>query len=277
EHERFETLVNSAEKPTDAGVVTVTDISEPLLIDVLTGKQQIGSSAHVYNLLNQVCHLLLVQRCLVFHVARARNWTIREQRHHASVPQRDGFSQEFFAIPKFGVLPIPMPPDDRGKRSLAAGNNKISRHASAFRAGIGNVMHSNATLLFKASFSDVERRVPVIIETMNDVSVLGCCNRADQEAHDDKPDNHECRSGSAIKVSTKDNTFVFYSLSWHTRKDRGEAEFSSAPSSAANMQPEKINFFPRFPMTYFASTSDPKLICKSPSQLIPANKNFGDH
>src|SRR5437016_11563343 len=98
-------------------------------------------------------------------------------------------------------------------------------------------MNRNIIALFNGCFLDVERRVPVIIETMNDVSVLGCCNRADQEAHDEKPDNHECRSGSAIKVSTKDNTFVFYSLSWHTRKDRGEAEFSSAPSSAANMQP----------------------------------------
>src|SRR5207244_10783522 len=139
-------------------------------------------------------------------------------------------------------------------------------------------MNRNIIALFNGCFLDIQRRVPVIIETMNDVSVLGCCNRADQEAHDEKPDNHECRSGSAIKYRLKINAFVFYSLHGILAKiNRGEAEFSSAPSSAANMQPEKINFFPRFPMTYFASTSDPKLVCKSPSQLIPANKNFVDH
>src|SRR5438132_5135384 len=80
---------------------------------------------------------------------------------------------------------------------------KISRHASAFRAGIGDVMNSNATTLLNASFSDLKRRLAVVVKTMNDVSVLGCCNRADQEAHDEKPDNHECRSGSAIKYRLK--------------------------------------------------------------------------
>src|SRR5207237_173822 len=157
---------------------------------------------HIHNLLNHVCHLLLVERRLV-HVARACNWTIREQRHHASVPQRDGFSQEFFAIPKFGVLPVPVPPNHRCERSFAARNNKISRYAPAFRARVGDVMNSNATTLLNASFSDLKRRLAVVVKTMNDVSVLGCSNRADQEAHDEKPDNHECRSGSAIKYRLK--------------------------------------------------------------------------
>src|SRR5439155_17875380 len=155
------------------------------------------------NLLNQVCDLLLVQRRFVFYVPRARNWTIGEQRNDAGVRQRDRFLQKFFTIPKFGVLPIPVPPDDRGKRSLAVGKNKISRHASAFRAGIGDVMNSNATTLLNASFSDLKRRLAVVVKTMSEVSILRCCNRADDEAHDEKPDNHECRSGSAIKYRLK--------------------------------------------------------------------------
>src|SRR6266550_1331106 len=200
---RFEALVNSAEKPTDAGVVTMTNICQPLWIDIVACEQQIGSAPHIHNLLNQVCDLLLVQRRFVFYVPRARNWTIGEQRNDAGVRQRDRFLQKFFTIPKFGVLPVPVPPNDRGKRSLAVGKNKISRHASAFRAGIGDVMNSNATTLLNASFSDLKRRLAVVVKTMNDVSVLGCCNRADQEAHDEKPDNHECRSGSAIKYRLK--------------------------------------------------------------------------
>jgi hypothetical protein len=67
--------------------------------------------------------------------------------------------------------------------------------------------------------------------------------------------------------------FVAYSQ----RRAEAKGEFGSAPPSAANMQPEKLNFFPPFPMTYFSSTSDPKLVCKSPSPFFPANKNFGDH
>src|SRR2546425_256659 len=86
----------------------MTNICQPLWIDIVACEQQIGSSPHIHNLLNHVCHLLLV-----------------------------------------------------------------------------------------------ERRLVVVVKTMNDVSVLGCCNRADQEAHDEKPDNHECRSGSAIKYRLK--------------------------------------------------------------------------
>src|SRR5437016_13278062 len=73
-------------------------------------------------------------------------------------------------------------------------------------------MNRNIIALFNGCFLDIQRRVAVVVETMNDVSVLGCCNRADQEAHDEKPDNHECRSGSAIKYRLKINNFVFYSL-----------------------------------------------------------------
>src|SRR5438128_714842 len=181
----------------------MTNICQPLWIDIVACEQQIGSSPHIHNLLNQVCDLLLVQRRFVFYEPRARNWTIGEQRNDAGVRQSDRFLQKFFTIAEFGVLPIPVPPDDRGKRSLAVGKNKISRHASAFRAGIGDVTNGNATVLFNASFSDIDRCVLVVVETMNDVSVLGCCNRADQEAHDEKPDNHECRSGSAIKYRLK--------------------------------------------------------------------------
>jgi len=72
-------------------------------------------------------------------------------------------------------------------------------------------------------------------------------------------------------------SYFIRSMAYSQRHVGGEEEFDCALPSAANMQPEKLNFLPPFPMMYFASTSDPKLVCKSPSLFIPANKNFGDH
>src|SRR5438093_1274164 len=86
----------------------MTNICQPLWIDIVACEQQIGSAPHIHNLLNQVCDLLLVQR-----------------------------------------------------------------------------------------------RFPVIIETMNEGSVLACRNRADHEAHGQKPGNHECLSSSTIKYRLK--------------------------------------------------------------------------
>ena len=60
-------------------------------------------------------------------------------------------------------------------------------------------MNGNAATLFNASFSDVERRVPVVVEVVSGASILGRCYRADREAHDKKPDDHECLSGSTTK------------------------------------------------------------------------------
>src|SRR5438128_342756 len=68
--------------------------------------------------------------------------------------------------------------------------------------------------LFNGCFLDIQRRVPVIIETMNDVSVLACRNRADHEAHGQKPGNHECLSSSAIKYGLK---IVLRFMTSHTR------------------------------------------------------------
>src|SRR5436190_22879336 len=78
-------------------------------------------------------------------------------------------------------------------------------------------MNRNIIALFNGCFLDIQRRVPVIIETMNEGSVLACRNRADHEAHGQKPGNHECLSSSTIKYRLK---IILLFASWHTRKDK---------------------------------------------------------
>jgi hypothetical protein len=64
-----------------------------------------------------------------------------------------------------------MSPDHGGKRSLALGDDQIRRHASALRAGIGNIVDGDVAALFDTGFLHVERSFLVIIKVTQQCNV----------------------------------------------------------------------------------------------------------
>src|SRR5439155_23919098 len=99
-------------------------------------------------------------------------------------------------------------------------------------------MNPNIIALFNGCFLDIQRRVPVIIETMNEGSVLACRNRADHEAHGQKPGNHERLSPSTIKYGPKIMLSYFIRfVTYSQREVERQEESESPPPSSANMPP----------------------------------------
>jgi len=94
-------------------------------IDILAGGSRSAPRRIFHNLLNQVCDLLAGQRRFVFYVPRARNWTIGEQRETTpACASAMASARNSLRFPKFGVLPIPVPPDDRGNGPLPLGKTR---------------------------------------------------------------------------------------------------------------------------------------------------------
>src|SRR6266478_9821612 len=110
----------------------MADVGQALWIYILAREQQISPAAHVHNGLNQVRYLLIAQLIFVLNVARTRPRPCREQRNYAGMRESDRLIQKFAPIEVGGILPIPMPPKDRGEGPLPFRNHKRCLDSGAF-------------------------------------------------------------------------------------------------------------------------------------------------
>ena len=77
-------------------MVTMPNECEPLRIHIPASKQQVSAAPQIDDCLHHIGDLLLVQRFIICHVTRPRDWSVRQERDHVCACQGDRFIKKFF-------------------------------------------------------------------------------------------------------------------------------------------------------------------------------------
>ena len=153
-------------------MVTVADKCDALRVHVLAREQQIKPATHIDHRLHHVSNLLLVQRFVVCHVTRTRDWPIGQKRHHVHLRQRNRFIEKLFTIAHRRVLPIPMAPNHSRERPFSFRHDEISGHDTTFRTGISDVVDNRVLPLLRADLLHFDRCLLIVIKMTKHLGIL---------------------------------------------------------------------------------------------------------